>query len=140
MRKYYVIPGNPIALARVRVSNGKFYDSQKHTKVLWGIFLGNQHEGCYFEGPLELDVIFHMPIPKSLRGKKREAALNQYHIFTPDTDNLIKFVCDASQGIAYANDCIIAKMSVEKVYSEDPRTEFILTELKEKRVPRKINL
>lgn len=46
---------------------------------------------CWY--PLNIRFIFKMP--KSWPNKKKEAMLNQLHIDTPDTDNLIKAVKDS---------------------------------------------
>ena len=135
--KYYVIPGDPIALARVKYGRGKFYDSQKHTKLLTGIYIRNHHEDArFFEGPVFMDIIFHLPIPKGVQDKER--LMHQYHFFKPDTSNLLKFIEDVAESICYHNDCIISKINVEKVYSVNPRTEFTLSEIVDRRLERKL--
>lgn len=137
--KHYVILGDPIVLARARYGRGKFYDSQKNSKLVWGIGLKNQHdETPFFTGPLLMDVIFYMPIPATLSAKKKLATQNQWHFLRPDSSNLVKFVEDVATTICYKDDCIIAKHSIEKVYDDGqgPRTEFILSELKERREAR----
>jgi Holliday junction resolvase RusA-like endonuclease len=134
--KIYVIHGDPIPLARARLSRGKFYDSQKHLKLLWGLTTSKQHgNDSLFEGPIELDVIFYMPIAKNLSLKKKALLFDQWYISRPDASNLTKFVEDAIESIVYKDDCIIVKLNVEKVYDDGkgPRTEFILKELDKKR-------
>ena len=138
MIKHYIIQGDPIALARARCKSGRFYDSQKNTKLVWGIKLKNEHNDDYkFEGPIFLDVIFYMPIPKT---KKKLSLADQWHIIKPDADNLLKFICDVATNICYNDDCIIAKQSIEKVYDDGkgPRTEFIFGELKGRRAHREL--
>lgn len=138
--KIYVIKGEPVALARARVAHYRVYDSQKQLKLLWGLELKKQHgDNNVLEGPIFLDIIFYMPIPGSFSQKKRQQTFNQWHIFKPDTDNLTKMVLDIAQEICYKDDCTISKIAVEKVYDDGngPRTEFILTELKDKREARK---
>lgn len=134
--KFYVIPGDPIPLARARLSRGQFYDSQKHWKVSWGIYVAQQHGSePHFSGPIEMDVVFYMPIPKNLTDKKKKLLYDQWYIYRPDSTNLTKFIEDAIQAITYKDDCIIVKLNVEKVYEDGngPRTEFILKELEPNR-------
>jgi Holliday junction resolvase RusA-like endonuclease len=125
----YIIPGDPIAWKRPA---GKMvrYDSQKNLKMMWGLHIRNQHQGAYFEGPIHLDVLFAMPIPTGMSATKRQEAQGTWHIKFPDTSNMLKLIEDTAESIAYANDCIIAKVSAEKKYDLTPRIEFTLTELR----------
>lgn len=130
--KYYVIHGDPVALARARISKGRFYDSQKHLKLIWGLSVAKQHcDEPFFNAPVFMDVIFYMPIAKNLSLKKKQNLYDQWFISRPDNTNLAKFVEDAIETITYKDDCIIVKHSIEKVYDDGngPRTEFILKEL-----------
>ena len=139
--KHYVIKGDPIALARARQTRGRFYDAQKNLKLVWGINLRNLHDDYgYFDGPIFMDVIFYMPIPKTASQKKKCQLQDQWHIFKPDSSNLLKFVEDVATTISYKDDCIIAKHCIEKVYDDGkgPRTEFIFSELKGRRNHREL--
>lgn len=139
--KHYIVSGDPIALARARQTRGRFYDSQKNHKLVWGINLKNQHDDLgYFCGPVFLDVIFYMPIPQTASQKKKLDMKDQWHFLRPDSDNLLKFICDVATEICYKDDCIISKQSVEKVYDDGkgPRTEFIFSELKGRREHREL--
>lgn len=139
--KHYVVWGDPLALARARQTRGRFYDSQKHIKLVWGIDIKKQHdEEVYFQGPVFMDVIFYMAIPTTASLKKKEELRDQYHIIRPDNSNLLKFVEDVGTTICYHDDCILAKQLLEKVYDDGkgPRTEFILRELLGKRQHREL--
>lgn len=132
--KKYVIMGNPIALARARHSRatGHVYDSQRHIKLVWGIDLARIHDDePYFIGPIQMDVVFYLPIPTSYSQKRKDKVRGQYHFIKPDTSNLLKFVEDVCTKICYHDDCIISKFFMEKVYDDGkgPRTEFTFTEL-----------
>lgn len=133
--RFYVIHGDPIALARSRYSRGRFYDSQKHLKLIWGIDIARQHDNNpMFQGPVGMDVIFYLPIPKSSI-KKTETLKDQWHIFKPDSSNLLKFVEDAVTAIVFKDDCILVKQNIEKVYDDGngPRTEFVFYEINSRR-------
>lgn len=141
MIKHYIVYGDPIALARARVTRGRVYDAQKHIKLVWGLDLVKQHNSePFLSGPLFLDIIFYLPLPKSASKKKLESMQGQWHIYKPDSSNLLKFVEDVATTICYNDDCIIAKQSIEKIYDDGngPRTEFILSELKNKRESRRL--
>lgn len=118
----YVIPGNPIPLARPRFFNGRVYDSQKQVKFATGIIIRHQHgDRPKYEGPLHLNVNFFMKPPKK--------NINTWHTNTPDLDNMLKFIADVSIGILYEDDKNIAKITTCKIYDNDPRVEFTLTPL-----------
>lgn len=124
----YSVEGTPIPLARHRHSGDHTWDSQKQQKYGTGIQLVNQHEDRpKFQGPIQLDVTFFMPIRKS--GYK--APKGGYHLIKPDLSNLIKYIEDAATKILFDDDCIISVINAQKRYSEIPRTEFTITELEQ---------
>ena len=135
MTKFYVVYGDPVPLARARYGKGRFYDSQKHLKLVWGINLSRMHgNDKMFKGPLFMDVTFYMPIPCVVAKYRRGITFNQWHYIKPDSSNLLKFIEDVATGICYEDDCIIAKQSVQKCYDDGKgaRTEFMLSNLQER--------
>ena len=128
--KVYVIPGNPVPLARARVHNRKFYDPQKSQKLFSGITLDSQHDGSKLSGALHLIVTFYMPIPKSSSKKVASKLVGVHHKIKPDIDNMIKYVSDVCNGLFYHDDCIISRITANKVYGIIPRTEFSFEEIK----------
>lgn len=81
------------------------------------------------EGPIHLDATFYMKAPESISKIKRAALFNKPHLFKPDLDNLIKYICDVSSNLLYHDDCVIAVITAKKVYDEKPRTEFTLRQI-----------
>ena len=85
--------------------------------------------------PLEINMKFYMPIPKYLSNvKKNRLTLEKevrYVTKKPDLDNLLKAILDGLNGIAYFDDGQVVKLSVEKVYSFNPRTEIEILALEE---------
>ena len=130
--KVYVIPGNPIPLARARVHNRKFYDPQKSQKLMTHIAIDGQHDGAeLLTGPLHVNITFFMPIPKSISHKQSLKLRGTAHQIKPDLDNLCKFVLDVcSNRLLYHDDCIISRITASKVYDIIPRTEFSFEEIK----------
>lgn len=129
---HFMISGDPIPLARARCSfaSKKVWDSQKKLKFDWALQIEAQFpKKKKLEGPLSLHIIFYMPIPPSWSIIKKQEILGQYHIFKPDTSNMIKFVEDCCQGVIFRDDCQIAVENCMKIYDTSPRTEFTLTEL-----------
>jgi Holliday junction resolvase RusA-like endonuclease len=119
-----IIPGDPIPLARPRLGKNGVYDPQAELKeeTYWEIrsLLGNRH--LPLMGPLELQIVFYMKIPK----KNKDI----YHIKKPDLSNMIKFYEDAATGLLYKDDKQIVKITAEKKYDETPRTEITIMEIK----------
>jgi Holliday junction resolvase RusA-like endonuclease len=115
---------------RPRFSRFGTYNNPKYTayKVAFATLAKKQCKR-YFEGATRLEVVFYMPIPKSLSKKKRESLMGQYHIKKPDTDNLIKTVKDALNEVLYKDDSIICEVEAKKIYSDNPRVEFELINL-----------
>jgi Holliday junction resolvase RusA-like endonuclease len=81
------------------------------------------------------DLTFYMPIPESgkvsridpLTGKRKKypVAEGMPHITKPDIDNLIKGLFDSLNGVAWADDAQIFKITnQQKVYREYPGIEF----------------
>lgn len=86
-----------------------------------------------FDCPLSMRAKFVFPFTKSFSKKKlKEAAEGKifYKDTKPDiTDNLMKGLCDAMEGIVFINDSRICKVNSEKIYGNVPRIEILLTEL-----------
>ncbi len=135
MQHSFVIPGNPIPLARARIKpnsilNGgtrRMWDPQKELKLVTALTLKGQFDDCeFFVGAVHLIATFFMPIPSS-REKKNKCG--DYHHVKPDLSNLLKYIEDISSGILYKDDCIIASSDIKKVYDKNPRTEFTIISL-----------
>lgn len=128
--------GDPIAKARARLRTGfkrRFYDCQHLEKLKLQMILQAQFGSTEpFEGPVDLNVTFYMPIKKS-----HFVPENSIHYYRPDADNLLKWVMDLANGICYRDDCICATITAQKLYSIKPRTVITIKELeyvkKEKR-------
>jgi|HubBroStandDraft_2_1064218.scaffolds.fasta_scaffold383349_2 Holliday junction resolvase RusA-like endonuclease len=127
----YVIKGEPINWQRVapNFAARKLYDTQKNVKLMVGIDLSRQHnDQPILDGALRIDWRFFMAIPASTK-KKKPHMVGKPHIVRPDISNLIKFYEDTCKGIIFRDDCLISHGSWQKVYDENPRTEFTITRL-----------
>lgn len=66
--------------------------------------------------PISLEIVAHIPVPKSWSQKKKEEKNGKLHDEKPDWDNIGKAVCDA----LFVEDKTIGRASVEKYWSIEP--------------------
>ena len=132
-----IISGKPISKARPRFARrGKFvvtYNSQETEEGRWLWEAKGQIKQC-FEGPLWVSCHFYMPRPKGHYGTGKnagnlKASAPQWHIKKPDVDNLLKFVLDCLNGMAWRDDCQIVELFGKKAYSDNPRPEIKIGEV-----------
>lgn len=80
------------------------------------------HNGIFFEGPIEVKIIFYMPIPKGT--PKRVLNIMKEgdypHTKKPDLDNLAKAMLDALNGVAFTDDSNITALKLSKTYNTSP--------------------
>lgn len=130
MQYKFLIPGDPISWQRAGVSSGRFYDKQKHDKLAYGFSIANQfNRSELLSSPLALYVNFYFK-PSKLRSKKLLTPEWCVHIQDPDIDNCIKFLMDSCVGVCIVDDNIICRLVSNKRWSDVPRTEFVLRELR----------
>lgn len=86
-----------------------------------------------FDGPCSLNLHIYRSIPKSFGRKKQFAAANGEIRPTtrPDTDNYVKGILDALNGIVVKDDSQIVDIVAQKFYSDTPRIEAVVSELTE---------
>lgn len=125
MIRTITVAGTPVPKARPRFSHtrgGRAFaytpkstqDAEARIRAAWIEKHGTQPA----EGPLRLSVAFTMPIPKS----RRDIKDGDPHTSRPDTDNLLKLVQDALNGLAYKDDSQIWMTIACKNYGEEPGT------------------
>jgi len=132
----FTVVGNPIAKGRPKFCRkGNFvgtYTPKKtkdHEESVLMQALPHKPEKP-IDGPIKLTMVFYMSIPVSLSKKKREMAISGELKPTkrPDLDNLAK-VIDPLNKVMWVDDSLIVEQHMEKVYSENPRTEIIIESL-----------
>jgi len=133
-----VIMGEPIAQARPRFTKrGRPYSPQRAKKVAW--IQNTQPSVEKFKikpttRPVSLNLIFTFSRPKShYRGGRKNNPLKytapDEHIVKPDLSNLIKWVEDCLESIAWANDKTIVRIRARKEYTKGD--SFTLIEYQE---------
>jgi len=88
-----------------------------------------QHAGDLLTGPLQVDIIFIMPIPKNGRSQNRKVAAGEYQTTKPDIDNLQKSVFDAANQIIWEDDNQVCKVSAQKIYGDAPGIKMEVKQL-----------
>ena len=82
----------------------------------------------YFEKgqAIKVDILFGMPIPKTVTKKRRNDMINgvERHTKKSDLDNLVKAVLDGLNGVAYEDDAQIVMIAARKFYSVNPHIEI----------------
>ena len=66
--------------------------------------------------PIAMKLDFFFEVPKSWSNKKKENA--KWHVSRPDTDNLVKSIKDALNGVAYKDDSQVCHLQARKQYAE----------------------
>lgn len=132
----FTIPGEPKSKLRHRTTKQGFTYNPKQN-----IEYENWVKQCYFienkqkmlEGEIKAIIKAYFKIPKSTSKKKRKLMIEEKIRPTkkPDTDNLAKIVLDSLNTLAFHDDKQVVDLRVEKYYSEEPRTEVVLEEIKE---------
>ncbi len=109
--------------------NRKLWSLQNQAKITMELALLNQHKDKKFTGPIEMNIMFYMPmLQKSQKhSPKSDGAWHQYR---PDLIQLISFVTKSASLILFADDCIISSVEATKIFSSKPRTIFTIRELK----------
>lgn len=103
-----VFDGEPVGKARPRLGKGRVYTPAKtasfETALGWCARLAMRGRPL-LDGPLRVDVqatFAHEPTRK------------------PDADNVLKAVCDAMEGVVFANDAAVVDVHVVKVQGTRP--------------------
>lgn len=126
----YVIEGKPIPLSRPRFYKGRVIDSQKNDKLIVSDILRFQNiDKPLYTGPLRVTLRFYFKKSKSYKPRPLGSG-PEWHPKRPDLDNLIKFYLDAANDILYKDDAQIVVIGAGKVYSDLPRVEICIQELK----------
>lgn len=134
----FTVFGNPKGLKRHRsFKRGNFignYDPSKNDKADFLAMAREHKPDKPLEIPLMLKLVCYFERPKSHYGtgsKANQLKANAplFYTSTPDADNVMKFVCDALNGIFYKDDKQFAHCSITKKYDEVPRVELTIEEL-----------
>ena len=126
--------GEPVAQGRPRFSNRgghvRAYDPKKSRD--YKTLVREAAEAVAPDEPttgaFRVDIYVYRPIPKSFSKVKRLQAIEGeiYPTTRPDTDNYVKGVLDAINGLFWHDDSQIVFISANKLYSETPKILVII--------------
>lgn len=131
----FIIPGEPKSKLRHRsTKKGKMYNPQQNlhyeswVKECYWI----KHKQKSLKGQLKACIRAYFKIPKSTSKKKKKLMIEEKLRPTkkPDTDNLAKIILDSLNTLAFDDDKQVVELNVEKYYSDDPRVEVELYEVR----------
>lgn len=85
------------------------------------------------EGPVRLDLVIRLPVPKSYPKKRSEACLSgsEWPTKKPDWDNVAKSVADAMNDIVFLDDTQIVIAKIVKRYSAEAGVDVQVSEVLE---------
>lgn len=131
-----ILNGNPIPKLRPRFSSkGKAYDKQsKEKKIVRCLIMKEIADKGHLkriQAPIAVGMRFHTPIPNSWHQKRRIEAVGKPDPTRPDIDNYAKFYCDLMNDLVYSDDNLITDLWCEKTYSDKPKVEIFITEIKD---------
>lgn len=135
----FVVYGEPVGKARPRFAKSGHAYTPAKTRVYEAIVKGEASIAMRWKKPLtgaiSLSVRAFFPIPKYFTRQIRQKALSGelYHQKKPDWDNVGKIISDALNGVVYADDAIVARAEVVKLYSDNPRVEICVKQLTEEK-------
>lgn len=133
---HIIIPGRPQAKQRARQGKNGFYTPKKTVEAenRIGTIVKNEIVKRRFTkklpltGPVYLMVDFEFEMPKDWNQDKKYKMNGKPHISRPDTDNLVKTVKDALNGIVFIDDAQVYSLEVTKIYGFKSQTNILITD------------
>lgn len=117
----FTIPGKPRGKQRPRFTSNRHPYTPSETKE-YEKLVGMCYQaagGQMMEGLIAVDIVAQFAPPKSLsKAKKLELLATKYVGKKPDGDNIAKIILDGLQGVAMADDALVAHLTVTKIYGE----------------------
>ena len=125
---WFPISPQPWQRPKTRIINGwvQHYSPKKTTEYEREIadYFRSHPQRFKFEKdiPVAINLVFGMPIPKSTPKSRKDAMIEGVikHTKRPDVDNMAKAVLDALNGLAWADDSQIVRLSITKEYTREP--------------------
>lgn len=126
----FEVLGEPVGKARPRVTRWGAYTPQK--TVDYENKIKAAYGGGFYEEYLQIDVVAYFKVLKSVSRKKRLQMLDREikPAKKPDIDNVLKIVLDSLNKVAYKDDAQVISASIAKYYSDNPRLEIAIGEVK----------
>lgn len=140
MEVYFRIPGPPKGKQRPRMHriNGRNVvytprETVEYENLVKASYLASSRTKFDKDEPLAISIIAFFPVPQNTGKTMKKSMLDCKILPTkkPDTDNVIKIILDALNGVAYHDDAQICKLYFAKIYAKNPRVQVFLRNIKE---------
>jgi len=113
-------------------AKGKVYNPQRKKSLGYKWDAAKQMRSQSSERPLEspvcVNMIFHMPMPKTWSHKRKKQQLGKPMTSKPDVDNLMKWILDVLNGIAYQDDRYVTSGYFQKMWGYEGKVQVFLQE------------
>lgn len=129
----FTVYGEPKGKSRPRFGNGHTYTPKTTTeyeKTVLAAYMDKYHT-LMLKNEIRVQIRAYMGIPKSTPKKRRTEMLGKGVLKKPDVDNIAKIILDALNGVAYEDDKQITRLDIEKRYSDTPRVEVQIGEIRD---------
>lgn len=124
----YIIQGSPTPLVNPRSVNAQVWDKLKQKKHEAKSQLEEQNQdNKVYTKPISVDVVFYFNQPNIYQLNSHP---HGYNSTKPDIADLIRFVESVITNTLLNDTYLIASLTSKKLYDDSPRTEIIITELK----------
>ena len=129
----FTVLGEPVAKGRARFSGFRAYTPTKtvnYETLVKEMFYIKYPEHRLMTSHLEMSIFAYFSKPKSM--SKKEVLLADSMEIRPrkiDCDNIAKIILDALNSIAYIDDRQVARLFVEKIFSDKPRVDICIRKI-----------
>lgn len=140
MEVIFIVPGSPHGKGRPQFSTigGKARARTPEKTVIYENLVKLEYQRTWGDtrfpddAALLVEINAYFDIPKSASNKRKQAMRSGVERPTkkPDSDNIIKSVCDSLNGIAYRDDAQIVEVVFRKFYGDYPRIEVYIGDIK----------
>jgi len=136
MKFIFWVAGKPKGKGRPRFGRGRTYTPKAtvdYERLIQDCLKKEVPDIIPLEGPLSISVTAVFPIPKSWPSGKKELARSGvvWHTARPDSDNILKVVCDALNEIAWHDDSQICLAKISKKYGSWPGLVVVVETISE---------
>ena len=132
MEATFIITGAPRGKGRPRVTRRGTYTPKRTVEYenhIRECFKQQCPDVFFGTKSIRIDAVAYVaPLSKYRKAEKLAALANEFHPTNkPDTDNIMKGVLDALNGVAFEDDRFIYDLHIVKRFSDTPRIEVTIT-------------
>ena len=137
----FTVPGPPKGKQRPRICriNGQSVtytprQTTEYEKLVRASYTSVSKVKFSKDEPLEISILALFSIQQRASKKLKELMINNEILPTkkPDSDNIIKIILDALNGVAYHDDRQVCRVYFEKMYAENPEIKILIRNIEEK--------